>query len=119
MRDRPSGGLPLCVGRTVILGEAASRLAKLGDMCLETGVLAQLEDELATRGPERLVDAGQHATETIGSIHGEQAESSRIVGRAEGRESRCECLSTEHSFLALVEDPKARVDACRERVRAE
>src|SRR5205823_4864481 len=52
--------LSLCVAGAVVVSEAASRFAKLVDSCGETRVLAELENELASRGPQRLVDAGEH-----------------------------------------------------------
>src|SRR5882724_6996704 len=82
-------------------------------------MLAELEDELAAGRSQRLVDAGEHAAQPVCSVHGEQPQAGRIVARAERRQSGGESLAAQDASLALVEHAKPRVDACRERVRAE
>src|SRR5262249_38248271 len=49
-----------------VLPETARRFVKLGDALPQAAALAELEDQLAAGGAERLVDAGEHAAQPVG-----------------------------------------------------
>ena len=119
IRDGLPGRLALRVAGSFVVGEAAGGFAKLVDATAETRALPQLEDELAARRPERLVDAGEHPPQPVGPVDGEQPQPRGIVRGAESRQRLREGLAAEHAALAVVEHAEAWVDARGERMRAQ
>src|SRR5262249_38501638 len=102
-----------------LLAETARSLSELVDALAETAPLAQLEDEVASRGAQRLVHPGQHAAQPVSPVDGEQPEARRIVAGAEVRQGRLERFASQHAPLALVEHPETRVDARGEGMRTQ
>ncbi len=88
---------------------AASALSRLGS-------LAELEHQLATCRAERLVDAGQHAAEPIGSIRREQAYPLGVSARAELLQRALERLAAENRRTGVLELTKARIETSSERM---
>ena len=106
------------LGRRLV-GQRARRLAQLLEALGEVGTLADAELELAARGAERLVDAGEHPPEAVRAVRREQAEAVRLAAGAELGERLLERLAPEHRRLRVVELAEARVEAGGERIRLE
>src|SRR6185312_15067313 len=119
IRDGLPGRLALRVAGSFVVGEAVGGFAKLVDATTETRALPQLEDELAARRPERLVDAGEHPPQPVGPVDGEEPQPRGIVCGAESGQRLREGLAAEHAALAVVDHAEPWVDACGERMRAQ
>jgi hypothetical protein len=65
------------------------------------------------------VHAGEHPAQRPDAVRREQAEALVVAAGAEVREGLLERLALENAGLRVVEDAEARVDAGRERVRAQ
>ena len=68
---------------------------------------------------QRLVDAGEHPAQALRAVGREQPQALRVARRAERRERALERLAADHGAVLVVELAEARVDADRERVRAQ
>jgi hypothetical protein len=115
-RKRLDGSCPGDVSRLRVVGQAASGLCELRQALLEPWALTQLEQELASRRAQRLVDGRQHPAQAGGAVGREQPQPLRIVAGAELVQRRLERLPTDDATLAVVEHAEARVEARRERV---
>ena len=113
------GGVELRLAAARVLRQTTSRLAQFLHARLQLRHVAQFEHELAPGRTQRLVDARQHPAQTVGAVDREQPQPRLVVVRAERRQCSLEGLAAQHAPLALVEDAEARIDACRERVRAQ
>src|SRR5204863_5205866 len=112
-------GLARRVAAANVVGETTRRLAQLGHLRLQLWPFTELEHELAAGRTQRFVDAGEHPPQPVSAVDGEQPEPRGIVLRAELGQRRLERLPAQHTPLAVVDDPEARVDARRERMRAQ
>ena len=93
---------------------------QLGEPLGDAGLLAELELELAAGRAQRLVDAGEHPPQPLRAVGREQPQplADRRVG-AERGERALERLAADHRAVLVVELAEARVDADRERMRAQ
>src|SRR5205085_5660361 len=117
--ERERGARALELGRVLVVGQAARGLAQLLQAIGEIGPLAQLQHEVAARGAELLVDAGERPPQAVRAVGSEQPQPLRVAAGAELLERALERLAAHDRALRLVELAEARVDADRERVRAE
>ena len=86
------------------------------DSVVEALAQPRLEDQLASRRPQRVVDADEHLAEPRRLVGREQLPAVGLVGGAERVERRVERLALQHARLRLVEHPEPRVDAGCERI---
>ena len=94
----------------------AASLRNAASAVLEAGPLAELENERAPGGAERLVDARQHPAQAGRAVRREQPQALGLASRAERVERALERLSTQHGGAGLVELPEARVEPDAERM---
>src|SRR5581483_7378056 len=86
-------------------------LAQLLDALIELGAVADAQHELAARGAERLVDAGEHPAQPCSSVRREELQAVLLPARAELGERTLERLAAEHRRLRVVQLAEARVEA--------
>ncbi len=109
----------LC-GRRRLVGCQPSRLgAKRGRGLREARPLAELEHELAPRGAKRLEDAREHAPQPVGAVRGQETHALGLAGRAEPLERAVERLAAQDRRSRLLELAEPRIEAGRERIRAQ
>ncbi len=92
---------------------------QLGEPLGDDRQLAELERQLASGGAERLVDAGEHPAQPVRAVGREQPQPFAVARRAERRERALERLAADDGAVFVVELAVARVDADRERMRAQ
>ncbi len=92
---------------------------QLGEPLGDVDRLAQLERQLAAGGAERLVDGGQLAAQSLRAVGREQPQPLGVAGRAERRERALERLAADDRAVLIVELAEPRIDADRERMRAQ
>ena len=89
------------------------------DRVLGARALTELEDEVAARRAERLVDAREHAPQPVGTVRREEPQPLRLSGRAELLQRALECLSSEHGCTRLLDLAEARIEPCGKGMRAQ
>src|SRR4051794_18017491 len=92
--------------------------AQLIDPLAKLRVRGRLQAERKARRAKRLVDPGEHPAQPPPAVRREQAQTLDVVA-AELLERRTKGLAAQHTPLAVVEHAEARVDAGRERIRAQ
>src|SRR5204863_6832282 len=98
----------------VLVDEALRRLTERLDPLRQRRAVAEAQVERPARGAQRLVDAGQHPSQTARAVGRQQPQAARIVTRAELTQRLLERLAAEHSGLTVIEHAEARVESCRE-----
>ena len=93
--------------------------AKTREGVVDARTLAELEHERSTRGAERLVDAREHPPQAVCAVGREQSEPLGLFAGAERFERTRERLAAQHHRACIHELPEARVEAGRERMRAQ
>ena len=109
----------LLVGHVGIRGERRGGGVQLGEPLGHARHLAELEPQLPARRAQRLVDAREHPPQPLRAVRREQAKALAVARRAERRQRALEGLAADHRAVLLVQLAEARVDADRERVRAQ
>ena len=114
MRSRAIG-----LAQPAVADEAARRLTEFLEPGGETRSLAELEQELAAGGAERLEHSDEHPPEICRAVNGEQTQTLRVLVCAERVERGLERFAAQHATLAVVEHSETRIDTRREWMRAE
>ena len=102
--------------RRPVVGQSMRRFAQLLDTARKLGQAVDGEIEIASGRSQRLVNAGEHATQPIGAIGREQAQPIGLLLRAKLGERLLERLAAEHCSLRVVELAETRVEPGCERI---
>ena len=92
---------------------------QVGQSFGNAGVLAELELQVAARRAKRLVDAREHAAQSLRTVGGKQPQPFGVTSRAEAGQCALERLAPDHRAVLVVELAEARVDPHRKRVRSQ
>ena len=117
--QRLAGVASLGIRRGRIALEQLCLGAKTREGVVDARTLAELEHERSTRGAERLVDAREHPPQAVCAVGREQSEPLGLFAGAERFERTRERLAAQHHRACIHELPEARVEAGRERMRAQ
>ena len=107
------------LAQPAVADEAARRLTGFFEPGGETWSLAELEQELAAGGAQRLEHSDEHPPEICRAVNGEQTQTLRVLVCAERVERGLERFAAQHATLAVVEHSETRIDTRREWMRAE
>src|SRR5829696_3057567 len=108
-----AGALQVC--RRAVLHQAAGGLAQLLEPLADGRTLAELEDQVAARRAERLVDPGDHPPQAARAVGGQQSSALLVVRAAERSERLVKRLAREDGGLRVVQLAESWVETCFER----
>ena len=118
-RQRGVCGRELLVGHLGIGRQRLCCSVQLRQSFGNAGVLTELELQVAARRAKRLVDAGEHAAQSLRAVGGEQPQPFGVTSRAEAGQCALERLTPDHRAVLVVELAEARVDPHRKRMRSQ